>query len=246
MRSFLTDFLFASALAGVSLLPRAALAGDVLSVGVGALGGAGLVGLSKPGDTTIAVGGATGQDTSYPGFFGGTVGAGLSLDARLIGILGVEADLFYAFDEKGSGDLTLGPTKYNIEIGQPALHVPVLVKGVLPIGIVRPFIGFGPEFVLPGKSTAKVDLAGISTRIDARADSYTLLTLALGVEIKLPLPTIDLRIPIALRGSLNPSTSDKVTDRRDMALAGTQITGITYKSEWQYQGMVTAGVAYWF
>lgn len=247
MRSrFLLLSSVAAAAATLLAFPGTASARDLVSVGVGARGGAGIVGLSKPGDTSVQTAAGAATDPSYPGFFGSTAGAGLSLDARLLGVVGLEADLFYAFGDKGSGDLTLGPTKYNITIGQPALHVPVLLKGVLPIGIVRPFAGFGPEFVVPGKSTATVDQPGIQTNIGARADGYTLLTLALGVEIKLPLPAVDLRIPIALRGSLNPGTSDKIGDRRDQTLSGTAIQSVTYKSEWQYQGMITAGASIWF
>lgn len=243
-RAFVASML---ATLGLLALPGEAWAGDLVGVGVGALAGAGVVGLGKPSDNTVTAGGVTAVDNSYPGFFGTSVGAGVAIDARLLGVVGLEADLFYAFSERGKGDLTLGPTTYELSIGQPALHVPVLLKGVLPVGLFRPFIGFGPEFVLPGTSSSEVTPSGsLQTTVGARAESYTLLTFALGAEIKLPIPALDLRIPIALRGSFNPGTSDKLADRRDADLAGTTIRGITYRSEWQYQGMFTAGVSYWF
>jgi hypothetical protein len=246
LASLLSCTSFALALTIVAL-PREALAGDIVGFGVGALGGVGVVGLGKPSDTTVTVGNVTGQDNTYPGFFGATAGAGVALDARLLGVVGVELDLFYAFSERAKGDLTVGPTTYNVSIGQPALHVPVLLKGVLPVGLFRPFVGFGPEFVLPGTSSAEVTpSAGLPTTIGARAESYTLLTAALGAEIKLPIPALDLRIPIALRASLNPGTSDKLSERRDVDLSGAAVRSVVYRSEFQVQGMLTAGISCWF
>ena len=70
------------------------------------------------------------------------------------------------------------------------------------------------------------------------------------MEIKLPTPGIDLRIPVSLRGSVNPSTSDKLEDRVDAELEqiGNQVrvNSIVYKSEWKYQVLLTAGAAAYF
>lgn len=245
-----TSFVFASALASsLLLLPSVAHAGDILSTGVGVLVGGGIVGLSKPGDTTVDVGGVKLRDETYPGFFGPSVGAGIAAEARIVGIVGLEIDALYQFSERGKGDLTLGSTKYSISIGQSAFHVPILAKVVLPLPVVRPFVGLGPELVFPGDASAKVTGPGaVPMTIGAKADSYVMLAAALGVEIKLPLPAIDLRIPIAFRFGLNPGTSDKVVDRRETAtgISTNAVTAIAYKSEWQYQGQLTAGLSYWF
>lgn len=224
-------------------------------LGVGIFGGGGVVGLSKPSDLTVAqVGNLTLQDTAYPGFFGATGGLGLMLDARFQGAVGVEVDLYYALSDKGSGDITVGQTavtsgtKYSVNIGQSALHVPVLLKGTLPFGSVRPFLALGPDFVLPsaGSVTITPTPPKGGTGFAATADNYILWTAALGAEVRLPIPRLDIRIPFSLRAGVNFDTSDKVTDRRTAEISGTTILKTTYKSEWQYQGLFTLGAAIYF
>lgn len=231
------------ALPATPLVARA----DVVEVGVGAIGGAGIIGLGKPSNTTSSAGGVTTQDATYPGFFGSAVGAGASVDVRFFGFVGFEADLLATFTEKASGDLTVSGTKYELFVGQPAVHLPLLAKGILPLGAFRPFAAVGPEIVLPGTSSAEVTPLGLGTAIASHADRYAYVTVALGVEISLPIPTIDLRVPIALRGSFNPGTSDAIDDRRDVSLgpSGT-VSRVTYRTEWQYQGALTVGLTTWF
>jgi hypothetical protein len=107
---------------------------------------------------------------------------------------------------------------------------------------------FGPELVFPNDPSLTItpQLAPGSTVFGAKADKYTMLCVGLGLEIKLPIPAIDLRIPISLRFSWNPGTSDKVSERADFQLNGATITGVTFKSEWQYQALLTAGAAIYF
>jgi hypothetical protein len=219
-------------------------AGKKFEVGVGVYGAGGVVGLSKPTDKTVTINGAQGIDTTYPGFFGGTGGVGLMLDARAFQAIGVEVDLYYGLAERGKGDLN----GFTIKIGQSALHVPILLKGTLPVGSVRPFLAVGPELVFPGKSEALVTPtppAG-STSLGAEAASYVLFTAALGAEIRLPIEKLDIRIPFSLRASKNFSTSDKIVDRRTAALSGTNLTSVSYKSEWELQGLFTLGAAIYF
>jgi hypothetical protein len=218
-------------------------------VGVGVYGAGGVVGLSKPTDKTVTIGGVQGIDSTYPGFFGGTGGVGLMLDARAFQAIGVEVDLYYGMAERGKGDLSVGGIQsYTIKVGQSALHVPILLKGTLPVGSVRPFLAIGPELVFPGKSEAVVTPtppAG-GTTFAADAASYVLFTAALGAEIRLPIPKLDIRIPFSLRASKNFATSDKIVDRRTAALSGQAITSISYKSEWELQGLFTLGAAIYF
>jgi len=65
-----------------------------------------------------------------------------------------------------------------------------------------------------------------------------------GVEIKLPLPVLDLRIPIGLRGSFAPGVSSDFNDRTSTNLLA--MPNITYHSEWKFQAAATLGAAVYF
>lgn len=217
-----------------------------VSFGAGllAIGGGNFI--SKPGDKKLEVPGfGTAEPEFYPGFGGTTLGGGLMLDARFIDLLGLEVDVLRTTD-KGSGDITFnGVYKVKITLEQSAWHVPILAKIVVPGPVVRPMFFLGPELVFPSGATAEVDKP-VGTAMDAKADSYTMLTFGGGVEIKLPVPSVDLRIPVALRGSYTPSVSDKLADRIDVQWSGNTAQKITYHSEWQYQVAMTLGVAAYF
>lgn len=237
-----------------SLAPALALAEEApppaekksFSAGAGVLGVAGGNFISKPSDKTLTVPGVgTGQAEFYPGFGGTTLGGGLMLDLRFIDLLGLELDVLRTTD-RGQGDITFnGVYKVTFTIEQSAWHVPILAKVVIPGPIVRPMFFVGPELVFPSGATAEANKP-IGTEVDASAESYTMLTFGGGVEIKLPLPAIDLRIPIALRGSYNPSVSDKLKDRIEVQWSGSAAQKITYHTEWQYQVAMTLGVAAYF
>jgi hypothetical protein len=218
-------------------------AGTVVDFGVGLMGQAGGNFLTKPGDTTVTPGV---RDETYPGFTGFTAGGGLMLDLRVLGLVGLEVDVLYA-SNRGTGDITVGAggvsQTFTVDIGQPAWHVPILLKGVIPLPVVRPFAVFGPELVFPGDPTVTITPNPTQSSLTgAYADRYTMLTAGLGLEIKLPLPAIDLRIPLSLRFSWNPGTSDKVTDRTQYANNAV----VRYRSEWEYQAVLTAGAALYF
>lgn len=216
------------------------------SGGVGLLGVAGGNFISKPGDKTLTVPGVgTGQAEFYPGFGGTTLGGGLMFDARFIDLLGLEVDALRTTD-RGKGDITFnGVYKVTISIEQGAWHVPILAKIVVPGPVVQPMFFVGPELVFPSSAKAEVDKP-LGTEMEARADNYTMLTFGGGVEIKLPVPSIDLRIPVGLRGSYNPGVSDKLADRIDVVWASGAAQKVTYHTEWQYQVVMTLGVAAYF
>lgn len=227
----------ASAVFAFFVAPAAAHAADVFKLGAGVMGAAGANWISKPSNASV----------SYPGFAGFTAGGGLMLEARALGLVGVEVDLYRA-DNHGEGDLTAGSTTATLKIGQPALHVPILLKVVVPTGIVRPFVVFGPELVFPGTSDFSASPSGaFATRATVSADSYTMWTGGLGLEIKLPLPMIDLRIPVGLRFGLNPALGDTLDKRAEIrGTSGNVVTDIHYKSEWEYQAQLTLGAAVHF
>jgi len=235
------------ALAASSVALPAFAKSDAFKLGVGLGGVIGGNFLDKPSDKTLVM--PNGQSVQgsdfYPGFAGMTAGGGLMIDARFISLLGVELDVFRTSD-KGSGDLTLhsGPSsvKVHMTLGQSAWHVPVLVKLAIPAPIVSPVVFVGPEFVFPGSPTFKADPA-LAQEIKASADQYTMIAFGAGVEIKLPLPAIDLRIPVQLRGGYNPGVSSKLADR---ITTDSSFQLKTIKSEWKFQAVATLGAELYF
>ena len=147
-------------------------------------------------------------------------------------------------NDKGSGDYTINGFKSHITLTQGAWHIPILAKVVLPSPLLAPYAMIGPEFVSPSDPKAEVDPSAASGFFSAFADSYWMLTFGLGLEIKLPLPVIDLRIPVSLRGSFTPSASSKAEDRT--RLVGNPPTSVGYSSEWQYVIALNAGAAIYF
>jgi hypothetical protein len=175
-----------------------------------------------------------------PGFGGPTIGGGLMLDARFIPWLGLEFDVIRSGDH-GTG--TYNQTK--ITIGQGAWHLPILAKVTIDLPVVAPAFFVGPEIVLPSKSNVTLDPVPLpgGPVVTETSDTYVMVTFGLGVEIKLPLPVIDLRIPIGLRGSFSPGVSSTFNDRTTINLLP---PGVTYHSEWRFQAAATLGAAVYF
>jgi hypothetical protein len=230
------------------------------SFGAGALGFVGADFLDKASDRTIALpNGQTTQIDFYPGFGGVIGGGGFMLEARYRGFIGLEIDILRSSDH-GKGDITISgfdpvawrvvQYKFTVEIGQSAWHLPLLVKGTVPLPVVRPSVFFGPELVFPGEPSASVSPPIPNLPVAATVSGYTMLTGGIGVEIKLPIPGVDVRIPISFRGSINPSISSRVADRMVLTWAqGTPnpaVTQMTLTSQWKYQTQAVFGAAVWF
>ncbi len=220
-----------------------------VSGGLGLIGGISGNFLDKPGDKTIPNSGGA-QDTSYPGFGGGPNGTfGVAIDVRFLKAVGIELDFIRHFAERGHGDVTLtygnqsGTT--TVDIGQTAWHIPLLFKGVLPLPTAAPFIFVGPEFVMPDTPTATASLSSgnmfANNTFQAQASKYTMITAGFGVEFKLPIPVVDVRIPLEFRGSAYPGEPNNDAGRVTYAGSTT-----TFNSQWKYLAMVSAGFQFWY
>lgn len=211
--------------------PGVARAADL---GLGLMGAVGGNFQDKPNRT------ATDPDVN-PGFGGLTAGGGLMIDGRVLDLLGLEVDVLRTSD-KGTGTINFPFGSYKLTIGQSAWHVPILAKLTIPSPLVAPMFFVGPELVFPSDATAKLDGPGVdAASLHAKADHYVMITAGAGVEIKLPLPVLDLRIPIGLRVSYNPSLSSSFADRTKRTTEGT-----TYDSAWKFAVNLTAGAALYF
>lgn len=197
--------------------------------GVGVLGAVGGNFLDKPNNPG-----------AYPGFGGANYGGGLMVDFRILKFIGIEAD-FLRQSDHGFGNVNLSGFKTDITIGQGAWHIPLLAKFVIPIPLVAPMFFAGPEFVLPSSAEGQADPPIPNYTIAATVDNYYMWTFGLGLEVKLPLPVIDIRIPFTLRGSFNPKVTDNLADRGTFTP-----TSSTFNSEWKFQGQATLGVGLYF
>ncbi len=258
-----------------------AFAGDVVKIGVGIqghLGGAASTGLG-PADVLMPPSGF-GADTlakAGPSFGGPYGGIGAMAEVRFVKMLGIEVDYFRTL-VTAKGDVPLAaafpnPTggmlpTVNLGFEQWQHQIAILGKFALPSPIIAPFIAIGPEFAFPdGPSiTIKPTVPGIS--ITAHAGGYTMLTGVLGIELKLPIPKIDIRIPIAARLSYNLSSPDnpavcgslngmqldsKVPAGGNCRLqftgtlnTTTQSLVIDYRTEWKYMLGGQVGLAVYF
>jgi hypothetical protein len=218
-------------------VPRRA---NATELGVGLMGAVGGNFQDKPDRTAL-------ERDINPGFGGLTAGGGLMADLRFLdkGLLGLEVDVLRTTD-KGTGNITAsgfgGSADYKLTIGQSAWHLPILAKLTIPSPVVAPMFFLGPEIVFPSDGEAKLEGPGASAvAVHAKADRYVMITGGGGVEIKVPLPVLDLRIPIGLRVSYNPSLPSSFSERTKF-----RPEGATYDSAWKFAVNVTAGAALYF
>jgi hypothetical protein len=221
----------------------------LFSYGAGVLGFIGANFLDKPSNRMVTLSDgreAEAPDVYYPGYGGVSAGGGLMLEGRVLGFIGMELDLFRSSD-RGHGDATINGYKSTIDVGQSSWHLPLLFKATVPMPVVRPSIFVGPEFVFPGDAAADVahPIPGYP-QVTASASSYTMVTAGLGFEFKLPIPKVDIRIPLQLRGSYH-SVPDRLGDRADFTLdPSLHVTKMNIHTEWKWQTQAVLGVSIWF
>ncbi|AWV91128.1 hypothetical protein DN745_18060 [Bradymonas sediminis] len=177
----------------------------------------------------------------YPGFGIGP-GVGLSLEARILGVLGLESGVYYMGDnltgwqDKSVNSIPRG--RVTMEHQVSALHVPVLLKAVAPSAGLKPFLGLGLEFVFQQSSSLEyrterensndptIDQYGplFSERNRVSTASYMMLQLTTGVEIDLGV----VRVPVELRAGYNLGWDDSFDARVKVESGGS--TGHTFTS----------------
>jgi hypothetical protein len=245
-------------------------------IGAGLLGIAQVHWIDKPSDRAVSVGGLTGRDDTYPGFFGGDLGWGVMIDVRFFELVGVELDVLKQTD-RGSGTIeitgggipciirnngasTTAPSHaYDLTIGQPAWHVPVLAKLSIPtsrdtrrndkeeVEYVASWttLAIGPELVFPGADGLVVSPGGLDYPQRQTASTYVMYTAALGFEKRLA-SSFDLRLVGSLRGSYNPGTGASADGRAHYQAVGATVQPVEYVSEWRYQLGATLGLGVFF
>lgn len=199
------------------------------------------------------------ETKSYYPMFGLGGDFGLSVDARALGIVGLETGVKLSFDnaqgynelnDAGSGQLLV---RINQEQKTTSMRFPVLLKLSAPDGVVRPTLGLGIEFAAQTDSSITYSVDEINAtepesvtqrreeRNQIEASNYKLATLTLGIEIDMG----PVKVPIELRAQYNldyggESFEDRV--RVEQPDGGQAI----YYYDGAYQGHfgVTIGVLY--
>lgn len=186
-----------------------------LDIGLGLKGGLnGAWALEVPESASTRINDET--KAYYPAFgLGGDIG--LALDARALGIVGIETGVRLSFDNaQGYNELKDGRTdQLLIRIDQEqrttSMRIPLLLKVGAPNGVVRPTFAFGLEFARQIDSAISYSVTevnateqgSVTERREARnqiePSNYKLLSGAFGIEIDLG----PVKIPIELRAQYN-------------------------------------------
>jgi hypothetical protein len=237
-------------LVGILLVSSSAFAQNPfkLNMGVGLKGGLnGSGGVGVPENETFPFnGGQIGGDPEvYPMFgLGGAVG--VALEARAFDIVGLETGLHLSYDN-GNGyedknDAITGRTYITINQEQrtTALHIPLLLKLVVPGAVVRPVFGLGVEFVLQQSSTLEYDTQPTVNPHAIETTNYTLGMFTAGLEFRAGA----VRIPLEFRAGYNLNFSNKASDRVRFDGNSSATATIVYNGAYQAHAGLFTGIIY--
>lgn len=169
------------------------------------------------------------DDTGLYPSFGVGAGFGLALEARFWEVVGLETGFYYmqddatGWEDKKVNGVDQGRIYMDQEVS--ALHIPLLLKANVNTDTIKPFIGFGLEFVLqqssslgyrtepaePGYQYVDTLADHFEQRNDITTSSYTMLQLTTGIEVDLGY----LRIPVEIRAGYHLGWDDSFDARVD-------------------------------
>jgi len=122
------------------------------------------------------------------------------------------------------------------------LRIPLVLKGVLPVGFGRLSLGIGAEFVMPQSAQAFTKQDGFDATYNEQAKAEktgsTMLLMDLGFAFDLPGP---LEIPFRMRFGKNMSQSGEWSER--VSTAGNGYT-VNHQNSWELR--LQLGLAYAF
>ncbi len=178
-------------------------------------------------------------------------GGGVYAEARFIRFLALELDLLFEWDSLWEHqNWWWGKTTTKAEAVN--LRIPLLVKGVLPLGAVRLSLGLGPEFVVPLSSRGELSLpTGVVTSplFKVHTKTSTMITMDLGVTVALGWGLV---LPINLRAAYNATQPSAWADRVTLYKNGQVVKvpstfdsfSLLYQNSWDFR--LLAGVGYEF
>lgn len=172
-------------------------------------------------------------------------GYGASFDVRVLDIVGLEIDAIRSQDA-GISPWATATEEGTVAVTQPSWHLPILLKIHAPSPVVKPNLQLGAQLIVPTESVLS---SGGDVDFDVGAISQPYLTwvAGLGVEIKLPFPKADLRIPIAYRAAIDSPQSRAASEQVLYALnAEGVLDDVEMGSDWRFHGSLTAGFTYYW
>ena len=185
----------------------------------------------------------------YGGFAGVGGGWGLTLSATWEEWVGLELGLL-SVSASGEGKINVGPGAITHEVTTSSIHIPILLVLSAPFESVKPQLFFGPSWVLPNEISFETSPENIAEVFNARGDSYFAWHFGFGLEIRLPISGIDLRIPVRLHGIYNPEVGDSIDSRIATFAVSPQTASspaesrTDYLIEWEWQAAVSLGLSY--
>jgi len=146
------------------------------------------------------------------------VGGGLMFEARFIKFIGLELDvLFEHNDQWYSVEVNGGIAEAKFHLKYLNVRLPILLKAVIPTGIVRVSIGIGPEFVFSRKDRTEVEdlknnilnIQQLRDQFHSKAQDDVYICTHLGFAFKV----WKLSIPLNIRFSYNLTQPKNYEDR---------------------------------
>lgn len=175
-------------------------------------------------------------------------GGGVWAEARFVRYLALETDLLFEWDTIWEHqDWWWGRTTTKAKAWN--FRLPVLVKGVLPLGATRLSLGIGPEFVFPLSSSAEFVLPTqviTNAGFKVRTRASTMLTMELGVTFELGYGIV---LPVQIRAAYNASQPSSWGERVKLYRNGQEVTlpqafdtfSLLYQNSWDFRLLLGVG-----
>lgn len=157
------------------------------------------------------------------------VGGGVFFEARFIKYLGLEIDILFEHNDMWySIDYRHGAAELQYHIKYVNYRLPILVKAVIPAGIMRFSIGIGPEFVFSRHSRTDIketkgtvlNLDEVKSTFRSKGQNDVFICTALGFAFKV----WKFSIPLNLRFSYNVTQPKDSDDRMNPVIVGNTLT----------------------
>lgn len=209
-----------------------------LEFGVGALLALGATGAPAPSPDSFTLP-RSGQLARESASLGLAYGGGVAAEARAFEWLGLSVGALYRRDSATS-DVSRDGTQAELTLSQPALHVPITLKGYYPLAPLSPFALLGVELVLPGLSRAQVEPAAARSAV-ASAEPHTFLLVGAGAELELE-SLATFRPAASVSFGFRPGKSESLADRLTVLPSDAAV----YDSAFSWQLTLQAGASYFW
>jgi hypothetical protein len=179
---------------------------------------------------------------------GGGIGYGIGLygELRLVKILGLETGITYDNSNVWRNvTITVGnvaiETKEKFAVS--SLRIPVLAKGIVPLGFGRASLGIGPEFIVPLSASGSLEATSGSAQLAGTTLSRTASSIMLATDLGMVIALGLIEIPIDLRVSKNLKQPNAWADRVSYDPGGQSYT-VQAQSSWDFRLVAGIGVSF--